>query len=57
MAHGIDNISYDIEDYMDAEELDGFRSALASMLMDTTELDAEFVYSIVFSSGRRIVWH
>ena len=57
MARGVDKVSYNIEDYMDPEELDGFRSALASMLMDTTELDAEFVYSLVFSSGRRILWH
>lgn len=57
MAYGFDRVSYSIEDYMDAEELDGFRSALASMLLDTTELEPEFVYSLVFSSGRRIVWH
>lgn len=39
------------------EDLDGLRAALASFLMDNTDLDMDNIYSLLFESGSKIIWH
>jgi hypothetical protein len=41
----------------DAEDLDGLRAVLASMLLDHTDIDIDSIYSLLFESGSRITWH
>jgi len=49
--------SADLRDYLEDEEMDAVRAAIAFMLIKNTNLDKEAVYSIVFEEGRRITWH
>lgn len=39
------------------EDSDALKAAFASLLMKTTDMDAEEIYSIVFRFGSRITWH
>jgi hypothetical protein len=41
---------------MDATEMDGFRTALASVLLEDTDMDTDTIYSLVFHDGREIIW-
>ncbi len=49
--------SVDLRDYLEEEEMDAVRAAIAYMLIKNTDLDREAVYSIVFEEGRKITWH
>lgn len=44
-------------DYLDEEEMDAVRAALAYVLIKNTDMDKELIYSLVFENGRRITWH
>jgi hypothetical protein len=46
-----------IEEYLDVEELESVKTALAFMLLKGTGMDADTVYSLVFQDGSDIIWH
>ncbi|MGE5894390.1 MAG: hypothetical protein ACM34I_10080 [bacterium] len=39
------------------EEADAIKSILASMLLKSTEIEPDEVYSMLFNEGKRIVWN
>lgn len=43
--------------YMDEDDMDDIKVAIAYMLMRNTDMDKEMIYSIVFEEGDRIIWH
>jgi hypothetical protein len=56
MAYGKQTNNDDSEQ-LNAEEMDALRAALASILMETGDIAADEVYSLVFSDGARLTWH
>lgn len=40
-----------------SEELDGLRAMLAFILMDSTDMELDSIYSLLFRDGSRITWH
>lgn len=57
MAEGYPGIDIDAEDYLDGEELDAIKALLAYLLMDSTSMDRDTIYSLVFQEGKKILWH
>lgn len=57
MAKGYFGIDFVLTEYLDDDELDTLRALMAYMLMDNTEMDRDMIYSLVFQSGRTIIWH
>lgn len=49
--------NFEFSDYMDAEELDTVKTVLAYILMDSTDMDRDEIYALVFQDGRKIIWH
>lgn len=40
----------------DVAEQDCFRSALVSILIESTDFDIDTIYALVFCGGRKIIW-
>lgn len=57
MAHGYFGIDLDAADYLDGDELDAMKALLAYLLMDSTDMDRDAIYSLVFQGGEKIIWH
>lgn len=57
MAKGYSGLDIELIDYFDGDELDDVKTLLAYLLMDGTNLDRDTVYSLVFQSGKKIIWH
>jgi hypothetical protein len=43
-------------EYLDVEEIDGFRESLVNMLVENTDLDPESIYELVLNKGHNITW-
>lgn len=43
--------------YLDEDEVDDLRASMAFILMESTELEDDYIYSLVFSGGQNITWH
>jgi hypothetical protein len=46
-----------IEEYLDGEEVENFKSVLTAMLVESTEMDLDTICSLVFNEGNSITWH
>ncbi len=46
----------EILENIETAELDSFRLALASVLIEHTDLSVETIYSLAFYEGRKIIW-
>jgi hypothetical protein len=55
MDSDMDN--YLSDDYLELDELENIKSALAQMLLSSTEMEANRIFSILFYDGDDIVWH
>lgn len=57
MAKGYTLISLDELEELDAEDMDTIRTVLAYILLNSTDMESEEIYSLVFQDGKRITWH
>lgn len=44
-------------EYIDDSEIDNLKLYLTYLLIKETELDIEYIYALIFGSGRKIVWN
>jgi hypothetical protein len=54
----VDNISgIEVAGFLDSEEADDVKSMLLYVLVRSTDLQLDTIYSLVFEDGRKITWH
>ncbi len=47
----------DVTGYADDSEIDNLKLYLTYLLIKETGLDIEYIYALIFGSGRKIVWN
>lgn len=51
------NKEFEVDEYFDVDELDDVRTELAYILLNTTDMDIDTIYALVFQNGSNITWH
>lgn len=57
MASALINKEFEVDEYFDVDELDDVRTELAYILLNTTDMDIDTIYALVFQNGSNITWH
>jgi DNA-binding protein Fis len=51
------NVREDMDDYLDADEMDSVKAAVAYILLNDSGMDLDTIYELVFQEGEKITWH